>query len=229
MYVKESGVGYTLYIQNNKYANEILEEREAHFNGKELPGKEYDSSLHDYLNEVIDHIPELKSAEESGIGIGVVILPESASSTLKDSITQTANKMLDEGVDETILKGVLGVVKCNYTVEVEQGAASVFARNWAFDYDKASVDNILKKFEAIYGHDAELKAGFQKFSSYLDEIYGHLQKISAETNDTDKIQQKIDEVKDAVTNELAQNGGAKTLQSYASTEEKKGMLFRTYS
>ncbi|MDD4884440.1 hypothetical protein, partial [Sulfuricurvum sp.] len=74
MYVHESGVGYTLYIQNNKYANQVLEERDAEASGK-IIDKPYDSSLDDYLNKVIDSIPELKEYEANGGGIGVVILP----------------------------------------------------------------------------------------------------------------------------------------------------------
>lgn len=44
MYVHESGVGYTLYIQNNKYANQVLEEREAESSGK-IIDKPYDKSI----------------------------------------------------------------------------------------------------------------------------------------------------------------------------------------
>ena len=72
MYVHESGVGYCLYIQNDKYANQMLEECEAEASGT-IIDKPYDSSLHDYLEKVIASIPELKEYEANGGGIGVVI------------------------------------------------------------------------------------------------------------------------------------------------------------
>ena len=53
MYVHESGVGYTLYIQNNQYANQTLKERKALEQGKEFLNESYDSGLNDYLNKII--------------------------------------------------------------------------------------------------------------------------------------------------------------------------------
>ena len=185
MYVHESGVGYTLYIQNDKYANQVLEKREAEASGK-IVDKPYDSSLHDYLEKVIASIPELKEYEANGGGIGVVILPESASSTLKDAVSQTTDKMLEEGTDEDILKGVLGIVKFNYSGDVEYGNGIATSKNDVFTYDLESVNNVLNKFKDIYASNGALSAGLGKFSEYLNEIYAMLQKEANPTSDADK-------------------------------------------
>ena len=184
MYVHESGVGYTLYIQNDKYANQVLEERDAEASGT-ITDKSYISSLDDYLNKVIDSIPELKEFKENGGGIGVVILPESASSTLKDAVSQTADKMLNEGTDENILKGVLGIIKFNYSGDVEYGNGVATSKNDVFTYDLESVNNILSKFKDIYASNGALSAGLGKFSQYLGEIYDMLQKEANPTHDTE--------------------------------------------
>ena len=185
MYVHESSVGYTLYIQNNTYANQVLEEREAEASGA-VVDKPYDSSLHDYLEKVIASIPELKEYEANGGGIGVVILPESASSTLKDAVSQTTDKMLEEGTDEDILKGVLGIVKFNYSGDVEYGNGIATSKNDVFTYDLESVNNVLNKFKDIYASNGALSAGLGRFSEYLNEIYAMLQKEANPTSDADK-------------------------------------------
>jgi hypothetical protein len=184
MYVHESGVGYTLYIQNNKYANQVLEEREAEASGTVI-NKPYDSSLHDYLEKVIAAIPELKEYEANGGGIGVVILPESASSTLKEAVSQTTDKMLKEGEYENILKGVLGIIKYNYSGDVEYGNGVATSKNDVFTYDLESVNNVLNKFKDIYASNGALSASLGKFSEYLSEIYEMLQKKANPKNETE--------------------------------------------
>ncbi|MCD8543725.1 MAG: hypothetical protein LRY52_02390 [Sulfurospirillum cavolei] len=174
MYVHESGVGYTLYIQNDYYANQTLKESNTLDSGQNLTNETYDASLDDYLNKIIDSIPELKSAQESGVGIGVVILPQSASSTLKEAVSQTTNKMLDEGTDEDVLKSVLGIVKFNYSADVEYGSGVATVKNDTYSYDLESVNNILSKFQEIYGSNGNLSAGLSKFSEYLNDIYTNL-------------------------------------------------------
>lgn len=182
MYVHESGVGYWLYIQNDKYANQVLEDREAEASGT-VVDKPYDSSLHDYLEKVIASIPELKEYEANGGGIGVVILPESASSTLKESVSRTSDKMLDEGTDENILKGVLGIIKYNYSGDVEYGDGVATSKNDVFTYDLESVNNVLNKFKDIYASNGALSAGLGRFSEYLSEIYAMLQKEATPTSE----------------------------------------------
>ena len=184
MYVHESGVGYTLYIQNDTYANQVLEEREAEASGA-ITDKPYDSSLHDYLEKVIASIPELKEYEANGGGIGVVILPESASSTLKNAVSQTSDKMLEEGTDENILKGVLGIIKFNYSADVEYGSGIATSKNSTYTYDLESVNNVLSKFKDIYASNGALSAGLGKFSQYLGEIYDELQKDANPKSDTE--------------------------------------------
>ncbi|WP_333805451.1 hypothetical protein [Sulfurospirillum sp.] len=184
MYVHESGVGYWLYIQNDKYANQVLEEREAEISGT-VVDKPYDSSLHDYIEKIVASIPELKEYEANGGGLGVVILPESASSTLKDAVSQTTTKMLDEGEDENILKGVLGIIKYNYSADVEYGNGVSTSKNDTYTYDLESVNNVLSKFKDIYASNGALSAGLGKFSQYLGEIYDELQKDANPKSDTE--------------------------------------------
>jgi hypothetical protein len=179
MYVHESGMGYTLYIQNNKYANQVLEEREAEASGK-IIDKPYNSSLDDYLNKVIENIPELKEYKANGGGIGVIILPENTSSTLQNAVTETTNKMLDEGTDENILKGVLGIVKDNYSYDIEYGKNDKYTdmhlKNESWNYDLKAANDVLSKFQDIYASNGELSSGLGKFSEYLNEIYNIMKK-----------------------------------------------------
>jgi len=171
MYVHESGIGYTLYIQNNKYANQVLEDRDAiNKNGGNRTSSTLDIGLDDYLNKVIDSIPELKDYKANGGGVGVIILPESTSPILKDAVTETTHKMLDEGTDENILKGVLGIVKFNYSGDVEYGNGIATSKNDTFDFDLKAANDVLSKFQDIYASNGELSSGLGKFSEYLNEI-----------------------------------------------------------
>ncbi len=193
MYVHDSGVSYTLYIQNDYYANQTLKESEALASGQELANETYDSSLDDYLNKIIENIPELKSAQDSGIGIGVVILPESASSTLKEAVSQTTDKMLDEGTDEDTLKCVLGIVKSNYSADIDFGAAVASIKNFSVTYDMDSLNNVLSKFQEIYSSNGELSAGLSKFSEYLNDIYTSLTNAANPTASTEETTSSTDE------------------------------------
>jgi len=224
MYVHESGVGYTLYIQNDKYANQVLEEREAETSGK-IVDKPYDSSLHDYLEKVIASIPELKEYEANGGGIGVVILPESASSTLKDALSQTTHKMLEEGEDENILKGVLGIVKYNYSMEVEYGNGIATIKNDTFNFDLESVNNVLNKFQEIYASNGALSAGLSKFSSYLNEIYGILKnEANPEKNETTATENTKNDLVETLVKEIEKSEDKVT----NGTEELTKSLYKKY-
>ena len=200
MYVHESGVGYTLYIQNNKYANQMIDACEAEASGT-IIDKPYDSSLHDYMEKVIASIPELKDYKANGGGIGVVVLPESASSTLKDAVSQTSDKMLDEGTDENILKGVLGIIKYNYSADVEYGNGIARSKNDTYTYDLDAVNNILNKFKDIYASNGSLSAGLGKFSEYLGSIYDELQK---EANPTSEAKTATNDTKNDLVDTLIQ-------------------------
>ena len=120
MYVHRSGVDYSLFIQNDHFANERLEDNSifSYIAGENYAKEKSSTDLGDYLRKVVDSIPELKAAMETGeVGLAIFILPESTSSAVKDAVDQTTQKMLDEGTDETVLKGVLGIVKENYSYE----------------------------------------------------------------------------------------------------------------
>lgn len=110
MYVHESGVDYSLYIQNDRFANERFNNHSifSYIAGENYDKEKSSTDLGDYLRKVVDSIPELKAAMETGeVGLAVFILPESTSSVVKDAVDQTTQKMLDEGTDENVLKGVL--------------------------------------------------------------------------------------------------------------------------
>ena len=193
MFVHESGVGYTLYIQNDRYATI---DRKV---GAGTASEEETKSLNDYLKKIEDNIPELKAAKESGtIGIGVYILP-SASSTVQTSIDKTTQKMLDEGTDETILKDVLGIVKDNYSMDIEYGANGVaHIKNLDISYDMDALNNVLSKFEAIYGANGELVAGLGKFKDYVNEAFKMLKDQANPSNDIETTTSNSDTKNDLV-------------------------------
>lgn len=228
MYVHESGVGYTLYIQNDKYANQVLEEREAEASGT-IIDKPYDSSLHDYLEKVVASIPELKEYEANGGGIGVVILPESASSMLKDAVSQTSDKMLNEGEDENILKGVLGIIKYNYSWDIEYGKADKYTdmhiKNESWSYDMEAVNNILNKFKDIYASNGALSAGLGKFSEYLNEIYEMLQK---EANPTSEAKTTTNDTKNDLVDTLIQEMEKSEDDKTPGPEQLNKALYKKY-
>lgn len=223
MYVHESGVGYTLYIQNDKYANEILKSRDAELSGQTYEAQ--DTGLHDYLEKVIASIPELKEYEANGGGIGVVILPESASSTLKDAVSQTTDKMLEEGTDENILKGVLGIVKFNYSADVEYGNGVATSKNDVFTYDLESVNNVLNKFKEIYASNGALSAGLGKFSEYLNEIYAMLQN---EANPTSEAKTTTSGTQNDLVDTFIQEMEKSEEGASSGTEELNKKLYKNY-
>lgn len=220
MYVHESGVGYTLYIQNDTYANKILDERA----GKE-GSTTLDTGLDDYLNQIIAAIPELKEYEANGGGIGVVILPEGASSTLKNALSQTTDKMLEEGTDEDILKGVLGIVKFNYSGDVEYGNGVATSKNDVFTYDLESVNHVLNKFKEIYASNGALSAGLGKFSEYLNEIYAMLQN---EANPTSEAKTTTSGTQNDLVETFIQEMEKSEEGASSGTEELHKKLYKNY-
>lgn len=188
MYVHESGVNYTLYLQNDKFANEFLKDNTT-FIG--IAGENYaqdtaSSDLGSYLKKVVDSVPELKTAMETGsASLTVFILPESTSSVVKDAVNQTTQKMLDEGTDEDILKGILGIVKDNYSFDIEYGPAVSHIKNDTVSYDMEALNNVLSKFKDIYSSNTELSNGLGKFSKYVNEIYDFLKQEANPTSDTE--------------------------------------------
>lgn len=192
MYVHESGVGYTLYIQNDKYAK--INQKE----GLGTATEEEVKSLNDYLAKIEENIPELKAAKESGtIGIGVFILP-SGTATLQTAVEQTTQKMLDEGTDETILKDVLGIVKDNYSMDIEYGAGIAHIKNDTVNYDMDALNAVLDKFKAIYTANGELSDGLGTFQAYVNDVYSILQKEANPTSDTETTTAKDDTQNDLV-------------------------------
>ncbi|MDD3343091.1 MAG: hypothetical protein PHR87_05885 [Sulfurospirillaceae bacterium] len=228
MYVHESGVGYTLYIQNNKYANQVLEERDAEASGK-IIDRPYDSSLDDYLNKVIASIPELKEYKENGGGIGVIILPESTSSTLKGAVSETTDKMLDEGTDETILKGVLGIVKFNYSADVEYGNGIARSKNDVFDFDLKAANDVLSKFQDIYASNGALSSGLGKFSEYLNEIYNIMKKeANPESNKIDIATATESDTKNDLVDTLIQEMEKGENDTMSGSDELTKKLYKNY-
>ena len=156
-----SGVGYTIFIQSDYYANRNLEIANAMQSGEEWSS---DTDLEAYIEKVKESIPELKAADDAGLAIDVVILPETASSTLKDAVNQTTQKMIDDGTDEDVLKSVLGIVKYNYSSTIDFGSSGVANfTNSSLTYDKDQLSNILNVFKDIYSSNGELSAGLSQF------------------------------------------------------------------
>ncbi len=172
-----SGVGYTVFIQSDYYANRNLQISNAMQSGDEWSS---DTDLEAYLKKVTESIPELKAADEAGLAIDVVILPETASSTLKNAVNQTTQKMIDDGTSEDVLKGVLGIVKYNYSSTVDFGSSGVANfTNSSLTYDKDQLSTILNTFKDIYSSNGELSAGLSQFSDYLDAVYSSLTETSS--------------------------------------------------
>lgn len=72
MYTHKTGSFYTLYLQNDYNAQKNYADTQAVRSSNEVP-LALDKGLDDYLNKIVDAIPELKAAEQQGLGIGVVI------------------------------------------------------------------------------------------------------------------------------------------------------------
>jgi len=198
MYVHESGVGYTLFIQNDKYAK--INQKE----GLGTATEEEVKSLNDYLAKIEENIPELKAAKESGtIGIGVFILP-SGTSTLQTAVDQTTQKMLDEGTNETILKDVLGIVKDNYSMDIDYGVGIAHIKNDTVNYDMDALNAVLDKFKAIYTTNGELSDGLGTFKAYVNDVYSILQKEANPTNDEETTNATTDETKNDLVDTLMQ-------------------------
>lgn len=183
MFVHESGIGYTLYLQNNHYAQEVLKNREAidKSGGDWAASGPFDKDLDDYLSKIIDLIPELKEAEEKGIGIGVEIWPESNSSSLNKSISLATDKMIKDGTDTDILKAVLGVVKFEWSADVEMHNGYALSKNDTFSYDRSALKNVMEKFKESYGTDQSLSVALAKFADYLNDIWDNLSKDAKST------------------------------------------------
>lgn len=207
MYTHQTGSFYTLYLQNNYYAQKTLENREAidKSGGNWAASRELDKGLDDYLNKIIDAIPELKAADQQGIGIGVVFLPESASNDLKQSISGAIDQMIKDGTDPDILKGVLGVVKGEWSGDVEMHNGYALSKNDTFSYDINALNGVLEKVKNAYGTDKVLSEALSKFADYLNDIWGHLNKEAG----------------------YSESGSIFTSSGKLSSEEKKGQFFNT--
>ncbi len=204
MYTHQSGISYTVYLQNNYYAQKNLADTQAILSGNEA-SLTLDKGLDDYLNKIIDNIPELKEAKQKGIGIGVVILPKSASDDLKQSVSLATNKMIQDSTDPDILKGVLGVVKGEWSGDVEMHNGYALSKNDTFSYDTNALNNIMDKINNAYGMDKPLSEALAKFADYLNEIWGHLNKDAGNNN----------------------AGSIFTSLGKLSSDEKKGQLLNT--
>jgi len=202
MYTHQTGSFYTLYLQNDYYAQKNYADTQAILSGNEA-SLTLDKGLDDYLNKIIDAIPELKAADQQGIGIGVVILPESASNDLKQSVSGATDQMIKDGTDPDILKGVLGIVKGEWSGDVEMHNGYALSKNDTFSYDINALNGVLEKVKNAYGTDKTLSEALSKFADYLNEIWEHLNK-QAGNNDA---------------------GSIFTSEGKLSPEEKKGRFF----
>lgn len=207
MYLTQSGTGYTVYLQNNKYANQTLENRAAIAKDGEnwVPSGELDKGLDDYINKIVDAIPELKASQEAGIGVGFVILPESMSSDLKQSVSTATDQMIKDGTDPDILKGVLGIVKDTFSLEYENNPGYTTVKNYHSSVDTNSLNYLMENFKNTYGTDKALSDALSKFADYLNEIWGHLNKDAGNNN----------------------AGSIFTSSGKISSNEQKGQLFNT--
>lgn len=181
MYLSQSGTSYTVYLQNDYYAQRTLSDREAlkTDNGASLS---FDKGLDDYLNKIIDSIPELKASQESGIGVGFIILPESAPSDLKDAVSVATNKMVQNQTEPDILKGVLGIVKDNFSLEYENRSGYTSIKNDTHSFDMSSLNSLLNNFKDTYGSNKPLSDALGKFADYLNEIWSVTNKQAGNTN-----------------------------------------------
>jgi hypothetical protein len=202
MYTHQTGSFYTLYLQNDYYAQKNYADTQAILSGNEA-SLTLDKGLDDYLNKIIDAIPELKAADQQGIGIGVVILPESASNDLKQSVSGATDQMIKDGTDPDILKGVLGIVKGEWSGDVEMHNGYALSKNDTFSYDINALNGVLEKVKNAYGTDKALSEALSKFADYLNDIWEHLNK-QAGNNDV---------------------GSIFTSEGKLSPEEKKGRFF----
>ena len=202
MYTHQTGSFYTLYLQNDYYAQKNYADTQAILSGNEA-SLTLDKGLDDYLNKIIDAIPELKAADQQGIGIGVVILPESASNDLKQSVSGATDQMIKDGTDPDILKGVLGIVKGEWSGDVEMHDGYALSKNDTFSYDINALNGVLEKVKNAYGTDKALSEALSKFADYLNDIWEHLNK-QAGNNDV---------------------GSIFTSEGKLSSEEKKGRFF----
>lgn len=204
MYLKESGTGYTVYLQNNYYAQKNYVDTQAILSGNE-DALTLDKGLDDYLNKIIDAIPELKASQEAGIGVGFVILPESSSDSLKQSISAATDKMIKDGTDSDLLKGILGIVKDKFSLEYENHPGYTSIQNYKSSVDTNSLNHLMENFKNAYGTDKALSEALSKFADYLNDIWEHLNK-QAGNNDA---------------------GSIFTSTGKLSSEEKKGRFFNT--
>lgn len=202
MYTHQTGSFYTIYLQNDYYAQKNYVDTQAILSGNEA-SLTLDKGLDDYLKKIIEAIPELKAADQQGIGIGVVILPESASNDLKQSVSGATDQMIKDGTDPDILKGVLGVVKGEWSGDVEMHDGYALSKNDTFSYDINALNGVLEKVKNAYGTDKALSEALSKFADYLNEIWEHLNK-QAGNNDV---------------------GSIFTSEGKLSPEEKKGRFF----
>lgn len=204
MYVHQSGTSYTIYLQNNKYANQTLENRAAIAkDGENWVGSGgLDKGLDDYLNKIIDAIPELKASQEAGIGVGFVILPESTSNSIKQSVSYVADQMIKDGTDPDLLKGILGIVQEAFSYDVENSNGYATIKNDTSSANQSDLNALMENFKNAYGTDKKLSESLSKFTDYLNEIWGHLNKQAGD--------------KDA--------GSIFTPTDSISTEEKKGLI-----
>lgn len=202
MYTHQTGSFYTLYLQNDYYAQKNYANTQAILSGNEA-SLTLDKGLDDYLNKIIDAIPELKAADQQGIGIGVVILPTSASNDLKQSVSVATDQMIKDGTDPDILKGVLGVVKGEWSGDVEMHNGYALSKNDTFSYDINALNGVLEKVKNAYGTDKALSEALSKFADYLNDIWGHLNKEAG----------------------ISDAGSIFTSEGKLSPEEKKGRFF----
>ncbi|MGD9655430.1 MAG: hypothetical protein AB7U44_09560 [Sulfuricurvum sp.] len=208
MFVHKSGTSFTVYVQNNQYAQQTLKNREEidKSGGSWAQSGELDKGLDDYLNKIVDAIPELKASQEAGIGVGFVILPESASDGLKQGVSLATDKMIKDGTNPDILKSVLGIVKDTFSCDIENNNGYALIKNDTSSADMNDLNNVMEKIKNVYGNDKVLSESLSKFADYLNEIWGHLNK-QAGNNDA---------------------GSIFTSSGSISYEEKKGQFLNTY-
>ncbi len=202
MYIHQSGTSYTVYLQNNKYAQQTLENREeiTSSSGNRAQSGELDKGLDDYLNKIVNAIPELKASQEAGIGVGFVILPEGSSDNLKQSVSLATDRMIKNGADTNILKGILGVVREAFSYDIENNNGYSTIKNDTSSTNINDINSVMDKIKDTYETDKQLCESLSKFSGYLNEIWNHLNDQTGDVNKSSIFALSQDEIKGVYLN-----------------------------
>jgi len=113
--------------------------------------------------------------------------------------------MIKDGTDPDILKAVLGVVKGEWSGDVEMHNGYALSKNDTFSYDTNALKNLMENFKNTYGTNKTLSEAMAKFADYLNDIWEHLNKDTG----------------------YSESGSIFTSSGKLSSDEKKGQFLNT--